>query len=208
MPDLNLKGDDALWPSPSPTISRTPRDVWFAVSLSSALIATIAVVIFVLFNRDKLEYGTVRESEPVAISPHDTTEKLVVAEDSVVANAGSKDTLSYLTSPTADTSVALLPDSVVSSDSIVSPDPVAPSNTGAYTIQVSAWQSAWKARREAERWKQLGFDAFVVQSPPDNDGRVWHRVRVGRFRTAGEAKKVAEGMLDLLEGGYRIERDK
>jgi cell division protein FtsN/nucleoid DNA-binding protein len=64
----------------------------------------------------------------------------------------------------------------------------APAGTGKFTVQISSWKSKAKANRQAQELSSAGFDAYVIES--DVKGEAWHRVRVGRFGTMGEARDV------------------
>ncbi len=68
----------------------------------------------------------------------------------------------------------------------------APSGTGKYTVQVSSWKSKAKANRQAQELSSAGFDAYVMDG--EVNGEAWHRVRVGRFGTTGEAREVIAKM--------------
>jgi cell division protein FtsN/nucleoid DNA-binding protein len=63
-----------------------------------------------------------------------------------------------------------------------------PSGSGRYTVQVSSWKSTSKANRQAQELSAAGFDAYVMEAQVN--GESWHRVRVGRFGTMGEAREV------------------
>lgn len=67
-----------------------------------------------------------------------------------------------------------------------------PAGAGRYTVQVSSWKSKAKANRQAQELSAAGFDAYVMDG--EVNGESWHRVRVGRFGTTGEAKDVIAKM--------------
>jgi len=48
-----------------------------------------------------------------------------------------------------------------------------------------------------EKLKAKGYDAFVVEA--NIDGKIWHRVRLGNFKTSREAETLA-ALVRLKEG--------
>lgn len=72
------------------------------------------------------------------------------------------------------------------------PAATAPGGTGRYTVQVSSWKSKAKANRQAQDLSAAGFDAYVMDG--EVNGEAWHRVRVGRFGTMGEARETITKM--------------
>jgi len=77
---------------------------------------------------------------------------------------------------------------------------------GNYTVQVSSWRTRAKAEREALRFREEGYDAYVQARDLPHKGGIWYRVRVGRFGTRIEAEQVANDLLNLLESGYWVDR--
>jgi cell division protein FtsN len=76
------------------------------------------------------------------------------------------------------------------------------SERGRYTVQIEAWRSENKARAQARRWQDRGFDrAYVVQFGDERTGEVWYRVRLGRFDT----EETAKNLKDRLETEYNKE---
>jgi cell division protein FtsN len=73
---------------------------------------------------------------------------------------------------------------------------------GKYTVQVSSWTSTADADRAVSKWKQAGFDAYVVEGIVN--GRTWYRVRVGRYTTMDEARQVAEQIRGVQENGVWV----
>jgi outer membrane protein OmpA-like peptidoglycan-associated protein len=64
-----------------------------------------------------------------------------------------------------------------------------------YCFQVSSWREKFKAEREAEKLRTLGFNSFVLEARiPELDG-IWYRVRVGFFDSLSEAKEVRARVL-------------
>lgn len=59
-----------------------------------------------------------------------------------------------------------------------------------YCFQVSSWRNQSKAQSEANRLRNMGYNAFVVTANiPELDG-TWFRVRVGYFTSLEETKRV------------------
>jgi len=80
-----------------------------------------------------------------------------------------------------------------------------------FTVQVSAWRTEAKARREADKLLQRGYQAYVqpAELAPDQYGEkggMWYRVRVGSYATLAEARNAADQLTSLLESGYWIDR--
>lgn len=73
------------------------------------------------------------------------------------------------------------------------------SDTGEFVVQVEAWRSQNKAQRQAEEWKNKGYDrSFVVMYGNRDTGDVWYRVRIGRFET----RQMAERFKNRLSDDY------
>lgn len=67
---------------------------------------------------------------------------------------------------------------------------------GFYTIQLSAWRTRVKADREAERYQEMGLEAYVQQAEIPGMG-TWYRVRVGRYPSLSEAREAAAALVDI-----------
>lgn len=58
------------------------------------------------------------------------------------------------------------------------------SDDGEYVVQVEAWRSQNKAERQAQEWRDRGYEkSSVVMYGSDETGDVWFRVRLGQFDT-------------------------
>jgi cell division septation protein DedD len=79
-----------------------------------------------------------------------------------------------------------------------------PMGSGAYTIQVSAWQSRSKADEEVSKLSQAGFPAYVEASAIGGD--TWYRVRVGRYQTRNEAGEQRDKFQRMLAGNIWVAR--
>ncbi len=86
------------------------------------------------------------------------------------------------------------------------PTPVVqqPMGSGAYTIQVSAWQSRSKADEEVAKLSQAGFPAYVETTTIG--GGTWYRVRVGRYQTRNEAGEQRDKFQKMLAGDIWVAR--
>ncbi len=67
---------------------------------------------------------------------------------------------------------------------------------GFYTIQVSAWRSESKARRQAQLYRDRGLEAYVQRAEVPDLG-TWYRVRVGRYQSLTEARRAAASLRDI-----------
>jgi OOP family OmpA-OmpF porin len=64
-----------------------------------------------------------------------------------------------------------------------------------YCFQVSSFRYRSEAEKHAQRLRESGEDAFVVEANlPELDG-IWYRVRVGYFNSLGEAKAAREKVI-------------
>ncbi|HSW55760.1 MAG TPA: OmpA family protein [Ignavibacteriaceae bacterium] len=64
-----------------------------------------------------------------------------------------------------------------------------------YCIQVSSFRYRSEAENHAQRLRNLGENAFVVEANlPELDG-IWYRVRVGYFNSLSEAKDIREKVI-------------
>ena len=61
-----------------------------------------------------------------------------------------------------------------------------------WTVQVSAFPNDRTSRDLAKRLRNAGYEAYVAQA--HINGQTWHRVRVGRLTTRGQAKEL-QGLL-------------
>jgi hypothetical protein len=86
------------------------------------------------------------------------------------------------------------------------PSSTEPSHSG-FTVQLSAADSADGAARMVERLKKKGYPAYVVKGHVK--GRLYYRVRCGRFETEAQAKAYAaeiakregiRGLVSRVEG--------
>lgn len=76
------------------------------------------------------------------------------------------------------------------------------SESGNFVVQIEAWRSESKAERQANRWKERGFDrVFITQFGSDDSGDVWYRVRFGRFDT----REMAKNLQHQLSEDYGLE---
>lgn len=76
------------------------------------------------------------------------------------------------------------------------------SDSGEFVVQVEAWRSQNKAQRQAEEWKNRGYErSFVVTYGNRDTGDVWFRVRIGRFDT----RQMAERFKNRLSEDYNAQ---
>lgn len=104
--------------------------------------------------------------------------------------------------PVADTTVSAPVGTIVEPQKpgvVVSPE-------GEFTVQVSSWRTLRKAEKEAQRFRQHGYDAYVQRAYVADREEIWYRVRTGRYASAAAAAGVAGELRALLESGYWIDR--
>ncbi len=93
---------------------------------------------------------------------------------------------------------------VPAADTEVTPPPEITALSGPFVFQVSSWQSMGKAQQEVNKLKIAGLNAFLEEFT--TGGITWHRVRVGYYATAREARQAAEQYEFNWEGGYFVAR--
>ena len=72
----------------------------------------------------------------------------------------------------------------------INPSPATPLQP--YVVQLTASNSASKAKRISSEFTSKGYNAFV--SPLEVNGKILHRVQVGMFDNANDAKRVLAQM--------------
>jgi len=77
---------------------------------------------------------------------------------------------------------------------------------GKYTVQVSSWRTQRRAERDAQRFSDKGFNAYVQTAYIPSLGGTWYRVRVGGYATKPEAREMAARLTGMLESGYWVDR--
>jgi hypothetical protein len=73
----------------------------------------------------------------------------------------------------------------------------APSGSGRYTVQFSAWMSRAKAETEAQLLASAGYDAYVDDAVAGGDH--WYQVRVGRFDSRSQAQETVAKLQPMTE---------
>jgi len=86
------------------------------------------------------------------------------------------------------------------------PPQVVMDTEGKYTVQVSSWRTQRRAERDAQRFSDKGFNAYVQSAYIPALGGTWYRVRVGGYATKPEAREMAARLAGLLESGYWVDR--
>ena len=61
-----------------------------------------------------------------------------------------------------------------------------------YAIQVSSCKTERKAKKEAERYKEKGYNAFVFKFESPDKNETWYRVRIGYFHSTEDANIFIE----------------
>lgn len=197
MPDLNLKGNENEWGGPSePALRSAGRKTWLIILLAGFFF--FAVGLFVIFQSKILETEYKETTDPLAVITPNLNEPAKLHAMSESMNADS-------ILPDARVQRVLIPSET--SEVMISRGSAFATTPGKYTIQVSAWQSEWKAKVEADRLRELGFDVFITKADVDTNGKVWHRVRIGHYQNIEDARRAAEGLISYLESGYTIEKE-
>jgi cell division protein FtsN len=102
------------------------------------------------------------------------------------------------------------PDSLIEVEKEVTQEPfiIAKTDEGQYSVQVSSWRKRTNAEREAQRFINLGYDAYVQEAYLADRDQTWYRVRIGRFRTMAEGRQVAAQLAELLESQARMDENR
>ncbi len=67
---------------------------------------------------------------------------------------------------------------------------------GAFSVQVGSWRSSDKAQKQAQEWKNRGYEhAYVVKYGKVETGNIWFRIRLGQVATMDMAKKLQEKIM-------------
>lgn len=85
------------------------------------------------------------------------------------------------------------------------PFQVVESGDGNYTLQVSSWRTRTYAERDAQRFINQGYEAYVQKVDLADRNETWFRVRIGRFTTRQRGAQFAAKLSELLESGYWLD---
>lgn len=81
----------------------------------------------------------------------------------------------------------------------VLPIPVTTGLSGDYSIQVGSYPTAEEAKGQIDKWKNRGYASFMTVADIPKKG-TWYRVRVGHFKSRGEA----EGFLKKFQSKEKV----
>lgn len=84
----------------------------------------------------------------------------------------------------------------------VEPEP--PQEAG-FVVQVGSYLDHNLAMHMADRYKDRGYDAFLV--PAEVDGKDFYRLRIGVFDSYAKAKQVGEQLTDRYSAVYWIDNN-
>lgn len=82
---------------------------------------------------------------------------------------------------------------------------VVESEDGKFTVQVSSWRTRRSAERDAQRFINRGYDAYIQRVYLADRNETWFRVRIGRFKSKQEGVQFAAELAELLESGYWLD---
>jgi cell division protein FtsN len=58
-----------------------------------------------------------------------------------------------------------------------------------YCFQVSSYRTRERAETDAQKYRNMGYNVFIVEANlPSLDG-IWYRVRIGYFNSLSEARE-------------------
>ncbi len=84
-------------------------------------------------------------------------------------------------------------------------DPITPAANGPYVVQVGSFGQADNADKEASRLQGLGWDARVKMGNT-SDGSLIYRVRVGYFKSRGDAEIFVKQNRTQMRGAIAVHR--
>jgi cell division septation protein DedD len=84
-------------------------------------------------------------------------------------------------------------------------EPVIPQPDGPYVVQIGSFGQAENADQEAARVTQLGFKA-LVKVGNTSDGTIIYRVRIGYFKSRGEAETFIKQNKSHMGGAIAVHR--
>ncbi len=85
------------------------------------------------------------------------------------------------------------------------PFQVVESDEGNYTVQVSSWRTRTYADRDARRFTNYGYEAYIQKVDLADRNETWFRVRIGRFTTMQRGAQFAAKLSEFLESGYWLD---
>jgi cell division septation protein DedD len=83
-------------------------------------------------------------------------------------------------------------------------EPEYPQEPG-FVVQVGSYLDYDLATSMAARYKDRGYDAFLV--PSEIDGKEFYRLRIGVFDTYAEAKQIGEELVDRYSADYWVDNN-
>jgi len=131
----------------------------------------------------KKEPGLVKEDTIVTSKKMDLPKEKILTERSI--KEGEKETIEQ-SEPKKGTKFKQK-EPVTETTEVAKKTQITPSVT--YTVHAGSFKRLKNADIEATRYKSKGFDAYVERSDLREKG-IWYRIKIGRFNTREEAKKV------------------
>jgi cell division septation protein DedD len=114
--------------------------------------------------------------------------------------------------PATDTTAAVSPKPAVAQKPLEqkpveekAAEPEYPQEAG-YVVQVASYLDHNLAMHMADRYKDRGYDAFLV--PAEVDGQQFYRLRIGVFDSYAEAKQVGEQLADRYSAAYWVDNNR
>ncbi|MFQ5824408.1 MAG: SPOR domain-containing protein [bacterium] len=86
------------------------------------------------------------------------------------------------------------------------PIQIVETEAGRYTVQVSSWRKRKNAERDAQRFINQGYDAYIQKAYLADRNETWFRVRIGQFASRDEGRQLATQLAELLESGYWLDK--
>ena len=209
MPRLNLKDDELEGGSESagsgnePTLPPNLREIGSGGGKSSPILIGLLVLLIILVAVFALNFFHVihlwgrKPPQVVEMLP----EPPAASSDSLAGRTSTGEPGSTSATPELTPTPSVTPGSTKETAASTTPErprvTPPPLGSGEFSVQVSSWSSAAKAKEEADRLAASGYSAFVEEST-GGKGKL-HRVRIGKFTTMKEAREAASRYSQELE---------
>ena len=210
MPRLNLKDDELEGGAESqgsgnePTLPPNLREIGSGGGKSSPILIVLLVLLIILVAVFALNFFHVinlwgrKPPQVVEMLPEPPTANTdSLAGSASAGEPGTTSSTSPELTPTPNVTPGSTKESATSATTARPSVTAPPLGSGDFSVQVSSWATAAKAKEEADRLSASGFSAYVEESG-GGKGR-WHRVRVGKFATMKEAQEAASRYSRELE---------
>lgn len=109
--------------------------------------------------------------------------------------------------PTTDTTAPVTPKPAIAEEPVEqeSAEPEYPQEAG-FVVQVGSYLDHDLATSMVDRYKNRGYDAFLV--PSAINGQEFYRLRIGVFDSYAEARQIGEQLADRYSATYWVDNNR